>query len=161
MTHDRGPHRAARLTLVVPFAGLVLAAGCDKPVPVQPEDPGVAASVAPGEDPSEHPTFIPYDLPPKLTNVPEVLETLRKAYPADLLGQELGGRVELWLYVNEEGVVENSQVKTGSEHESLDEAALEVARAMSFSPAANKGQVTAIWVSQWITFDPKVKDATS
>lgn len=106
----------------------------------------------PATDPSERPILIPYDTPPVLLNVPEVLQVPEREYPQALMDAGIEGRVELWIYLSEEGIVEKSEVKTSSGNPLLDEAAGRVIPAMRFSPAKNRDRVTAVWVSQWVTF---------
>ncbi|MYA33777.1 MAG: energy transducer TonB [Gemmatimonadales bacterium] len=103
-------------------------------------------------DPSESPILIPYDTPPVLLNLAEVLQVLEREYPRALMDAGIEGRVELWIYLSDEGQVERSEVKTSSGNPLLDEAAGRVVPAMRFSPAKNRDRATAVWVSQWVTF---------
>ncbi len=105
-----------------------------------------------GASPSDRPAFIPYDTPPQLRNSTEIQRLLQRYYPQNLREAGIGGRVEMWLYVNEQGRVENTQVKTSSGNTQLDQAAQRVADQMRFRPAQNRDRVTDVWVSQWITF---------
>jgi TonB family protein len=106
-----------------------------------------------GGSPSDRPSFIPYDTPPKLLNGDEVLRLLQRYYPTNLRDTGVGGRVELWLYVNTQGMVSKSQVKTSSGNAQLDAAAQKVANEMRFRAALNRDKKTDVWVSQWITFE--------
>lgn len=106
-----------------------------------------------GGSPADRPSFIPYDTPPTMRNRGEVQALLQRYYPRNLKDAGIGGRVELWLYVNEQGAVEKSEVKTSSGNGLLDEAAKRVASEMQFTPAKNRDKVTAVWVSQWVTFE--------
>ena len=101
---------------------------------------------------ADQPTFVVYDTPPVLQNVGEVQRALQRAYPRDLMDAGIGGRVEMWLYVDLSGAVANHELKTSSDNEALDRAAAEVVQQMRFSPARNQGEPTAVWVSQWVTF---------
>ena len=101
---------------------------------------------------AERPTFIPFDTDPVLQNAPEVTATLEAAYPADLKTAGVGGRAELWLYLDASGVVRNQRIKTTSGADALDLAATEVVKTMRFEPAMNRGQPTDAWVSQVVTF---------
>jgi TonB family protein len=103
-------------------------------------------------DPSARPTLIPYDTRPVLLNTAEVLQVLEREYPPTLKNAGIEGRVELWIYLSEDGIVEKSEIKTSSGNPLLDEAAGRVIPAMRFSPAMNRDKVTAVWVSQWVTF---------
>lgn len=106
-----------------------------------------------GGSPADRPSFIPYDTPPTMRNRGEVQQLLQRYYPRNLKDAGIGGRVELWLYVNEQGTVEKSEVKTSSGNNLLDDAAQRVASEMRFTPAKNRDKVTAVWVSQWVTFE--------
>ena len=115
-----------------------------------PEGPPPPAPAA--ADPADRPILIPFDTNPVLLNPAEVLRVLEREYPRALKEAGIEGRVELWLYLTEEGVVEKFEIKTSSGNPLLDEAALKVAPTMTFSPAMNRDKVTAVWVSQWVTF---------
>ncbi|WP_419161197.1 energy transducer TonB [Candidatus Palauibacter sp.] len=106
-----------------------------------------------GSSPADRPSFIPFDTNPVLLNGGEVQALLERAYPRTLKDAGIGGRVELWLYVTEQGTVENFEVKTSSGNPLLDEAAGEVVQVMRFTPAKNRDRVTAVWVSQFVTFE--------
>lgn len=106
-----------------------------------------------GGTPADRPSFIPYDTSPALLNRAEVTRLLQRYYPRNLKEAGIGGRVELWLYVNERGRVEKSEVKTSTGNALLDDAAMRVAAEMRFSPAKNRDKVTAVWVQQWVTFE--------
>ncbi len=106
-----------------------------------------------GGSASDRPSFIPYDTPPTLRNRSQIMQLLQRYYPRNLKDAGIGGRVELWLYVNEQGRVEKSEVKTSAGNPLLDEAAQRVAAEMQFTPAKNRDKVTAVWVSQWVTFE--------
>ena len=86
-------------------------------------------------------------------NEPEVTRILEREYPRTLMDMGVGGRVELWLYVTEDGTVGNFEVRTSSGNQLLDEAAGKVVQAMKFTPAKNRDKVTAVWVSQVVTFE--------
>ena len=101
---------------------------------------------------AEQPTFVAYDTPPVLQNGGEIQQILQRAYPSELKNAGIGGRVEMWLYVDLSGAVANHELKTTSGNEALDRAAAEVVRQMRFRPARNRGEPTAVWVSQWLTF---------
>ncbi|WP_420463013.1 energy transducer TonB [Candidatus Palauibacter sp.] len=105
-----------------------------------------------GSSPADRPSFIPFDTDPVMTNQPEVQRILEREYPRTLKDLGIGGRVELWLYVTEDGTVGNFEVKTSSGNQLLDEASGKVVQAMRFTPAKNRDKVTAVWVSQWVTF---------
>ncbi len=105
-----------------------------------------------GGSAADRPSFIPYDTPPVMDNRSAVIQAIARQYPRNLKDAGIGGRVELWLYINTEGLVEKSEVKTSSGHLLLDSAAEQVAPLMRFTPAKNRDKVTAVWVSQFVTF---------
>ena len=101
---------------------------------------------------ADRPTFVAYDTPPVLQNGSEIQQVLERAYPRALKEAGIGGRVEMWLYVDLSGAVTDQEIKTSSDNDALDRAAMEVAAQMRFRPARNQGEPTAVWVSQWVTF---------
>lgn len=105
------------------------------------------------ERPEDRPAFIPYDVPPELKNPGEVQRVLSRTYPPALRESGTGGRVVLWLYVDETGTVQRTRVFRSSGYDALDEAARKVARQMEFTPALNRDRRTAVWVQQAIDFE--------
>ncbi|WP_419943093.1 TonB family protein [Candidatus Palauibacter sp.] len=101
---------------------------------------------------SDRLTFVAFDANPVLQNAGEVQRALQEAYPLDLRDRGVGGRAEIWLYIDESGVVANQEMKTSSGVDALDRGAMEVVKVMRFEPAKNRGQPTAVWISQWVTF---------
>ncbi|WP_419938880.1 TonB family protein [Candidatus Palauibacter sp.] len=115
-----------------------------------------APPLGPGEEAmarGDRPSFIAYDRPPVLQNAGEVSDALMEAYTQDLKEAGIGGRVEMWLYLDASGVVRNSELKTPSGHDALDAAAADVVATMRFEPAMNRDEPTDVWVSQWVTFE--------
>lgn len=140
-------------------AGLV-ALACDAPVPSGQEDaetPLTEETASPEDNlplaaGSEEPSFIPRDVDPQLENAEEVAEMLAEEYPSDLRDGGIGGRTDLWLFVDESGNVEQARIRDSSGHEALDEAGQRVAERMEFRPAMNQDEPVAVWVLQPITF---------
>lgn len=171
MTEPLRRLRGPRAALAAGVGTLALIFACGSPIPT---DAGADADVASAEEVAEvaenpaaelapppaggtaadRPSFLPYDRPPVVQNRDEIVEVLREAYPADLKDAGVGGSVELWLYIDEEGNVANHEVQEASGHPELDAAAGEVAERMRFSPALNRDQPTPVWVTQIITFQP-------
>ena len=110
-----------------------------------------AAAVPGPQDPSR-PYFTPYTKKPELANRADVARALVQNYPPDLRAQGVGGTVQVWLFLNQDGAVERALLKQGSNTPQLDEAALRVARMMLFVPAENRGQKTAVWIAVPIVF---------
>ena len=117
--------------------------------PVESLAPPPTATAAP----EDRPTFIPYDVPPKLLNPDEVRKKLSTNYPATLREAKIEGRVILWIFIDKQGNVLKSQVQVSSGYAKMDQVALEVASAMRFQPAKNRDKTTPVWVQQAIDFE--------
>ncbi|MDE2663129.1 MAG: TonB family protein [Gemmatimonadota bacterium] len=167
MTEPLARLRIPRTLGATGVAALAIILVLGTPQPEAPMDaPAPAADAAPGHEvegnqlvrpdegaaPAERPTFVAYDTPPVMQNVGEIQQILERAYPLNLKNAGIGGRVEMWLYVDLSGAVVNQEIKTSSGNDTLDQAAMEVAAQMRFRPASNRGEPTAVWVSQWVTF---------
>jgi periplasmic protein TonB len=98
------------------------------------------------------PVFTPYTVKPELTNRAAVQRALERNYPPLLRDAGIGGTVLTWLLINEQGIVQRTQVKEGSGHDALDQAALKVADIMKFSPALNRDQKVKVWIALPIVF---------
>jgi protein TonB len=103
-------------------------------------------------NPTERPTFIPYDVPPRLENAGEIQRLLERGYPSQLREAGIQGTVILWIFVDEQGAVKKTEVKESSGYEAMDEAALDTAEKMRFTPAMNRDKATPVWLAQPITF---------
>ena len=57
-----------------------------------------------------------------------------------------------WLLIDETGEVIKTQVKEGSGHDALDNAAMKVADIMQFTPALNCDQKVKVWIALPIVF---------
>jgi protein TonB len=98
------------------------------------------------------PGFTPMTVRPEILNVAEVRRKMERQYPPILRDARIGGTVQVWFLVNEQGVVEETRIETSSGQQLLDQAALEVATAYRFSPARNRDQIVKVWVAFPITF---------
>ncbi len=103
-------------------------------------------------DPTQRPSFIPYDVPPKLENPSEIQRLLERVYPSQMRDASIEGTVILWIFVDEQGAVQKMEVKESSGYEAMDEAALSTAEKMRFTPAMNRDKATPVWLAQPITF---------
>jgi protein TonB len=103
-------------------------------------------------DPTQRPSFIPYDVPPKLENPSEIQRLLERVYPSQLRDAGIEGTVILWIFVDKQGAVQKTEVKESSGYEVMDEAALSTAEKMRFTPAMNRDKATPVWLAQPITF---------
>jgi protein TonB len=103
-------------------------------------------------DLADAPVFTPYTVPPRMTNTPEVQRALQREYPPLLRDAGIGGAVNVWFFIDENGVVQETQVTESSGHAQLDEAALQVAQVAKFTAAMNRDKVVPVWISLPITF---------
>jgi protein TonB len=101
---------------------------------------------------SDEPTFTPFTVRPGMKNVEEVRRALEQEYPPLLRDAGIGGTVEVWFQIDDEGVVRQTLVKTSSGHGALDRAALKVAEVAEFTPALNRDKRVSVWISLPITF---------
>lgn len=100
---------------------------------------------------AERPTYIPYEVPPKLLNRQEIEERLLDAYPPKLRGSGIAGFLLVWAYVDERGAVTQALIRASSGHPAMDSAAIGVVRAMEFAPALNRDRPTGVWVAQTVS----------
>jgi len=105
------------------------------------------------------PEFTPFTVAPVLNNGAEVQEAMIREYPAELREQGIGGRVNVWFHVTTEGRAEYLQIDQGSGNADLDAAALRIADVCEFTPAMNRDERVAVWVSLPITFAIPVRQA--
>jgi molecular chaperone DnaJ len=112
---------------------------------------GGLAPRAAANDPNQ-PVPAEFDVAPEVSNPERVRQSLLREYPDGLRDAGVGGHVDMWFYVNQQGVVERVQIGQGSGHTALDEAALRVARAFRFTPARRANQPVSTWISLRITF---------
>jgi TonB family protein len=108
---------------------------------------------APGVDLSAEPAFTPRMVNPTLRNREEFIAALERSYPPLLKDAGIGGTIVLWIFIDEEGIVRNTRIVTGSGEAILDRAAenlmLNVAR---FTPALNEAAPVPVWVQIPVTF---------
>lgn len=120
---------------------------------------GIQAGTSTGEKKEEQvvaigetPSFTPFTVAPQLQNRDEVARALEREYPSLLRDAGVGGKVDVWIRISEQGKVQNVQVHTSSGQPALDDAALKVAQVMQFTPAMNRDKQVPVWVSIPITF---------
>jgi len=75
------------------------------------------------------------------------------AYPSSLRDAGIGGLVEVWIFIDKQGVVQETWLPESSGHTQLDAAALAVAEIIEFTPAMNEGKNIPMWISLPITFE--------
>ena len=98
------------------------------------------------------PTFTPFTVRPDIRNRGEVARVLEREYPPLLRDAGIGGTVDIWFYIDEEGKVVKTQVDKSSGHKALDDAALKVSEIIQFTPALNRDKRVPVWISLPITF---------
>jgi len=76
------------------------------------------------------------------------------AYPDDA-PDDIKGSVELMLYVDATGIVQEIRVARGLPNEALNRTAVEAARRIRFIPGEEKGAPTSMWVRLSIGFQPR------
>ena len=105
-----------------------------------------------GADPSATPSYIARDVEPRLRNGRDIQQLLERLYPPMLKEAGIGGRVLLWVFVDEGGSAARSQVHTSSGYPALDNAAAQIVEQMEFSPAMNRDKPVGVWIAQPIDF---------
>ena len=129
--------KRAILAVVLAFTGFACAGRPQVEVPVDGrESPGVA-----GEP-----------VRPRLLNPEELNRALEREYPPLLKERLIGGTTVVHIFIDEEGIVRNQRVAESSGRKELDDAALRVVRVARFSPAMNRGEQVALWITMEITF---------
>jgi protein TonB len=120
----------------------------DNPVEDLPPPPDEVTTT----DIAAAPTFTPYTVRPDIKNRAEVARALEREYPPLLRDAGIGGTVQVWFFIDEEGAVQRTQVNESSGHKALDDAALLVAEIIEFTPALNRDKRVPVWISLPITF---------
>jgi protein TonB len=120
----------------------------DNPVEDLPPPPEEVTTT----DISAAPTFTPYTVRPDIKNRAEVARALEREYPPLLRDAGIGGTVQAWFFIHEEGRVQRTQVNESSGHKALDDAAIQVAGIIEFTPALNRDKRVPVWISLPITF---------
>lgn len=99
------------------------------------------------------PTFTPMTVSPQLKNNREIQRALQRYYPPLLRDAGIGGTVNMWFFIDENGRVIKTQINESSGYDAFDQAAGQVAGLMEFSPAYNRDQKVPVWVALDITFE--------
>jgi len=98
------------------------------------------------------PRFTPFTLAPELTNRAEITRLLVRNYPPLLRDAGIGGKVLVWVFIDDQGAVLKTQVEEGSGYDALDQAALGVAGSMKFRAAQNRDKNVPVWVEIPVVF---------
>lgn len=104
------------------------------------------------QDLSAAPVFTPMTVRPQLRNDRAVQQALQRHYPPMLRDAGIGGTVLVWFFIDENGRVQNTRINQSSGYDAFDQAALNVADIMEFTPAYNRDQRVPVWVALPITF---------
>lgn len=105
-----------------------------------------------GVDVSDQPTFTPYEVAPEMQNRGAYVSALTSNYPATLRDAGIGGTVRVWLFIDPTGSVQDTRIVESSGYPELDEAAIESAAVLEFSPALNRDQRVPVWIQFPVTF---------
>ncbi|MGH7466671.1 MAG: energy transducer TonB [Longimicrobiales bacterium] len=111
-------------------------------------DPGPGVSDRPG-------AWVAVTVLPRLLNREEVQRTMQRMYPSMLMQAGIGGTAVIWLRLDVDGRVMDTQVKQSSGHRALDQAAQEVGKRARFSPAYNRDQKVRVWVELPVVFSTR------
>jgi len=103
----------------------------------------------------DQPVFTPYTVRPEIKDRREAQRIVERYYPKLLKDAGIGGKVNIWVFIDTNGVVKNAQVQQGSGNSALDDAALKAAREFEFTPALNRDKKVPVWVAIPITFSVK------
>ena len=120
----------------------------ENPIENLPPPPGDDAG-----DLSAAPTFTPMTVRPSLRNNREVSQALMKFYPPLLRDAGVGGTVNVWFFIDENGRVQKTLINNSSGYDAFDEAALKVSQLMEFTPAYNRDKKVPVWVALDVTFE--------
>jgi len=118
----------------------------ENPVESLPPPPSDASRIG------DQPVFTPYTVKPELKNRREAQRVVERNYPKLLKDAGIGGTVNVWVFIDTNGIVKNSQVQKGSGNRALDDAALKSAQEFTFTPALNRDMRVPVWVAIPITF---------
>lgn len=107
-----------------------------------------------GVDLSEQPAFTPRTVEPELRAAQraELQRYLERNYPPALRDAGIAARVVLWVFIDENGRVQNTRVVESSGYEAFDRVAQEGLRTVTFSPAMNRDQRVPVWIQLPISF---------
>jgi len=97
-------------------------------------------------------SFTPFTVKPGIKNRDEVARALEREYPPLLRDAGIGGTVQVWFFIDEQGRVQRTEVNESSGHRALDDAAISVANIIQFTPALNRDKTVPVWISLPIKF---------
>ena len=143
-----------------PATPVIAEANIDEDITIAPttfeENPIENLPPPPGEgegDLSDAPVFTPMTVRPNLENSSEISRALVRHYPPLLRDAGIEGTVNVWFFIDEQGRVQNTRIAKSSGYDAFDQAALQVADIMEFTPAYNRDQRVPVWVAIPISFE--------
>lgn len=140
--------RAGAVLLLLPLASSASVSAQTAPGPT--EQP---TTCRPHDGTRSRPAHHPWEYAPAIANAPVVQRALQDAYPPLFREDGISGVTRLDILVGTNGTALSSHVRLTSGHPRLDEAAVEVAGQMRFSPARTGPCSRTVWVSVPITFE--------
>ena len=96
--------------------------------------------------------FVAVTVLPKLLNRTEVERAMVRLYPSLLQQAGIGGTAIVWLQLDEQGRVTETQIKQASGQRQLDDAALAIGKTARFSPALNGEVKVKVWIELPVVF---------
>lgn len=150
----------ARGALLAGMGAVFVALACLAPGPTEVELPGAEAlleSLSPGDgggaqEVTSLPVFTPFRVYPSIRNREAVVRALEREYPPALRDAGIGGTVLMAMYLDEDGQARRVGLERSSGYDALDRVALRAADIMEFTPALNRDQRRAVWVSLPVEF---------
>lgn len=138
-------------------AGVGPAAAAAAAIPLRTADDVLAVT----DTPPAAPVFTPMTRAPELLNATEVRNALERNYPPLLRDAGISGSPNVHMYIDTLGVVRRTLLSKTSGYPALDEAAIQIAQAMEFSSAYNRGQKVDVWVEIPIVFQASGAERSS
>lgn len=134
---------------------VILLAACGEPESQDTPDPEMTPSAPAEQSETAEAEYTFWDTEPVLLNGTEIVDVLERLYPAELKEEGVGGRVVVWMFVDDSGAVAETKVQKSSGYPALDEAAQSIADSMRFTPAEHDGSPVSVWIAQPIDFQPR------
>ena len=100
----------------------------------------------------DQPVFTPMTVRPEIKDRRAALRIVERNYPRLLKDAGIGGDVNVWVFIDANGAVQNAQVQKSSGNRALDDAALRSAQEFTFTPALNRDKRVPVWISIPIAF---------
>ena len=104
------------------------------------------------QDIAEEPVPVRYSLGPELKNWAESLRLTFEQHPPELRDAGIGGTAHLWVLVDQDGIARKAVLRQTSGHQTLDEAALRLARELRFHPALDGATPVPAWFAMPVQF---------